>query len=234
MLSHILLPTFFAILARSQNDANTQHTLTINTTVPDSAIHVPPNFFSFGFETAWLDNFCSEFSGNLIKSIGSRMSKPMILRIGGTSGDLVRVNESQTESKTCIGGTNCPHNSKDTFMLGPSYFDGFKCSSFSDTHMTFQAPVYPNWESDTWLNESMKYVRHAANALGHERMAAIALGNEPDYYEYGQKKYINRSLALERRIIEELGLTGDHRRIFELGDIPNSVIETRDNGDWGL
>lgn len=159
------------------------------------------------------------------------MSKPLIIRIGGTSGDLVQFSENQTEATHCVGPSNCPHSSKDTFILGKSYFDGFEL--FPKAHMTFQAPIYPKKGDYEWIEEAMEYVRRAANALGKDRIAAIALGNEPDYYEYGQQKYISRSLELEQRIIKDLKLEGDDQRIFELGDIPDSVIEKR-GGKWGL
>ncbi|KAJ5097380.1 hypothetical protein N7456_008101 [Penicillium angulare] len=228
LLGQIILAT----LAYSKDDTDTTYALEINGKAPSSAVDVPANFFSFGIETAFFENFITDLSENLVDSIGSRMSEPMIIRVGGTSGDMVRVNESQAEATACVAGNNCPHSSKDTFSLGPSYFDGFK--KFQNAHMTFQAPMYPHSNSDNWLNHSMAYVRHAANALGHDRIAGIALGNEPDYYEYGKEEYVSRALDIENKTIEMLGLSGEERRIFELGDIPDSVIQTRDNKNYGL
>lgn len=231
MLPSLLIgPAILATLVHSKDISNASFALEVHATAPGSTTNVPADFFSFGIETAFLNHFSTDLSENLVNSIGSRMSKPMVIRVGGTSGDLVRVNESQTEATDCISGQNCPHSSKDTFSLGLSYFDGFKL--FKNAHMTFQAPMCPHLDSDTWLNDSMAYVRRAANALGHDRIAGIALGNEPDYYEYGQEEYVSRALRIENRTIELLGLSGEERRIVELGDIPNSVIETRDNSNY--
>ena len=90
--------------------------------------------------------------------------------------------------------------------------------------MTFQAPIYPKLELKDWVNRSLDYVQRASEALGKDRIAAIALGNEPDFYYYSEKDYIARALELEKVIIQKLGLTGDARRIFELGDIPNEAL----------
>lgn len=224
------MPAFYAALVYGSSNQNADYTLHIDTTTPDSAVTVPADFFSFGFETAFLNHFSNDFSQNLVNSVGSRMSKPMILRVGGTSGDLVRFNKSQTEPTHCEGPFQCPHSSKNTYTLGPSYFESFKW--FNKTQMTFQAPIYPKEQPDNWTIASMDYIRNAAKALGKDRIAGIALGNEPDYYKYDMKEYISRALELEGKIIKELGLKGAERSIFELGDIPNSVIKKGNN--WGL
>ena len=83
--------------------------------------------------------------------------------------------------------------------------------------MTFQAPLDPT-VNDT---ASLDYVRHAYHALGADRLAAIALGNEPDAYSsqfnvnYTVQDYVSASLKLEKRITKALpALAGE--RIFEV------------------
>jgi hypothetical protein len=152
----------------------------------------------------------------------------MNFRVGGTSGDLVRFNKSQTEPTHFEGPFQCPHSSKNTYTLGPSYFDLFKWFQ-KKTQMTFQPPIYPKGKPDNWTIDSMDYVRNAAKGLGQNRIAGIALGNEPDYYKYDMKEYVSRVLDLECKIVEELGLEGVEKSIFELGDIPNSVIKKDNN-----
>ncbi|KAJ5082640.1 hypothetical protein N7532_011683 [Penicillium argentinense] len=231
MLPLSLSTTLLAVSSLALADLPPHYTLQIQPTAPDASMEVPADFFSFGFETAFFNHFENDFSENLVHSINSRMSKPLVLRIGGTSGDLVQFRESQSEAAVCQGAKGCPFSSENTFVLGPSYFNAFK--RFEGTHMTFQAPINPKKESEDWIRESMDYVRHAAETLGHDRITGIALGNEPDYYAYGLEKYISRALLLEKKIIDDLGLKNESRRIFELGDIPNSVIK-RDVGTWGI
>ncbi|KAJ5578102.1 uncharacterized protein N7459_007066 [Penicillium hispanicum] len=224
-----ILPTPPPAVVTAASTPNTHHTLQVAVSAPSAAVDVPPDFFSFGFETAFLTHFHNKFSENVVGSIANRTSKPLIIRVGGTSGDLVSFNESQKEPARCFSGHGCRHASDMAFTLGPSYFEGFK--AFPNAHMTFQAPIYPKLEMKDWLNRSMEYTRRASKALGQSRIAGIALGNEPDYYTYGPEEYIDRAVKLESRIVKELGLTGEARRIFELGDIPNSVIAKRDEDE---
>lgn len=205
----------------------TKYSIKVEDKPPGSSIEVPGDFFGFGFETAFLPHFDNDFSENMVNSIGDRMGKPLVIRIGGTSGDLVQVDPDQKEATECIAGEGCPHSSKDTFSLGESYFDGFK--RFKKAHMTIQAPIRPklSLDSKNWTDASLDYVRRAYTALGKDRVAAIALGNEPDYYDYDEEKYIARAQQLENVITKGLKLEGDDRRIFQLGEIPDGVIEKK-------
>ncbi|KAJ6091652.1 hypothetical protein N7467_003621 [Penicillium canescens] len=234
MLSSIATAVLFTALAQADTQ---QHNLTIQKNAPEKAYHVPADFFSFGFETAFFPQFDTDFSENIINSISSRMSKPLIIRIGGTSGDLVQVNLTQDEPARCASGPSCPYSSEDIFVLGRGYFDTFK--RFQSATMTIQAPmipVKPDSKDEDWIPNSMEFVQQAYRALGKERVNAIALGNEPDYYSYGVEQYVDRALKIENRTIEQLGLEGEDRRIFELGDIGWTVIKQRDGDgeDFGL
>jgi hypothetical protein len=231
MLSSLAAAALFTALAKADN---TQHTLSIQQSAPPNATAVPADFFSFSWETAYLPSFDNDFSENIINSIYARMSKPIIIRIGGTSGDLIKVDLNQEETRRCVSGPSCPYSSQDTWSVGKSYFDGFR--RFQNATMTIQAPmtpVEPDSKDEDWIPNSMLYIHQAYNALGKERVNAIALGNEPDYYSYGVEQYVERALKIENRTIEELGLEGEDRRIFELGDIGWTVIKQRDD-DFGL
>ncbi|KAJ5297153.1 uncharacterized protein N7443_008046 [Penicillium atrosanguineum] len=196
--------------------ANTYLTVSIPTSSPSRAVAVPADFFSFGFEAAFLPKFANDFSENVVNAIGSRMSKPLIIRVGGTSGDLLRIKEDLTMATHCFAGPGCPDNSKDSFYIGPSYFDGFK--RFQNATMTFQAPM--GREMD--ILHTMAYVKNAWNALGKDRVAGIALGNEPGYYHHWTaKQYVTRALEVEDAITKEFNLSGDAASIFEVGDISN-------------
>ena len=209
----LLAPLGFGALAY----ANTNLTVSIPTSSPSKAVAIPADFFSFGFETAFLPKYDNDFSENIVNAIGSRMSKPLIIRVGGTSGDLVRVKEDLSEATHCFAGPGCPDNSKDSFDIGPSYFDGFK--RFQNATMTFQAPM--GREMD--IVHTMAYVKNAWNALGQDRVAGIALGNEPGFYNWTAEQYVTRALEVEDAITKEFNLSGDAAAIFELGDISNNA-----------
>jgi hypothetical protein len=216
----LLFSALVQIQKVSSSASEASYTVSIPVAVPTKAVDVPADFFSFGYETAFLPHFDNEFSENVVNSIISRMSKPLVIRIGGTGGDLVKVDLDQKKPAICIKGEACPLSSTDTFSLGQSYFDGFK--RFPNASMTIQAPMGDDME----MNNTMAYVRNAWHALGHQRVAAIALGNEPNYYSYGAKEYVRRALEIEDRVTKEFNLQGNEARIFELGDIANNAAVT--------
>jgi hypothetical protein len=187
------------------------HTLTIPSAQPTNAPIVPQNFVSFGFGQAWLDNYANDFSENLINSIATRMSVPPIIRIRGTVGDLLLFDPSQTEKKKCVGD-GCPNSSHATFVLGPSYFEDFK--RFSNASMTFQAPLGKKLN----VTNTLAYVTRAWEALGKERVEAIAIGNEVNVEVGTAKEYVNNTLELRKKRIDALNLTGNDRKIFEVVD----------------
>ena len=101
-------------------------TISVPKSKPSGAVQVPGNFIGFGFETAFINDYCSgTFSENLINSIAKRVGETLIIRIGGTSGDRLLVDPSQSKKKVCIDG-DCPIGSSATYILGQSYFEGFK------------------------------------------------------------------------------------------------------------
>ena len=181
---------------------------------PSGAAQVPADFVGFGFETAFLNDYDNTFTENLINSIQQRVSPPIIIRIGGTSGDRVTIDPGQSEVKVCVAG-DCPVGSSASYILGPSYFNGF--TAFPNQHMTFQAPMGPTVN----FTGSLDYVKRAYAALTAARTTAIALGNEPDSYSsqynvnYTIQDYVTDALQLENRIESGLGLDNS-TRIFEV------------------
>ncbi|KAH8694132.1 hypothetical protein BGW36DRAFT_216876 [Talaromyces proteolyticus] len=219
MLSSLPLSLLFSALFQFQkvSASGASYTVSIPPAAPTNAIEVPADFFGFGYETAFLPHFDNAFSENMVNAIGSRMSKPLIIRIGGTSGDLVKVDLEQKEPAICVKGPSCPLSSQDTFTLGKAYFEVFK--KFPNASMTIQAPMGDGME----MNNTMAYVRNAWQNLGHDRVAAIALGNEPNYYSWNAEEYVRHALEVESNITKEFNLQGEEARIFELGDIANDA-----------
>lgn len=240
MVPLLLVPLLFGAISHAgENSQDLNYKLEVQSKAPDSAPVVPANFFGFGFETAFFPKFgwnhdSKNFSENIVKSVGDRMSAPILLRIGGTSGDLVQYKPDQKDQPAvCISGPDCPHSSLDTFALGPGYFDVF--SQFKNAHMVIQAPITPKIHEENWLKRSMDYVREASNRLKDgNRLAAIALGNEPNWYEYNLETYASRALQVQKAAIETLKLEGDAKRIFQLGEIPNEMISSKRSHKYGL
>lgn len=187
--------------------------VSLSPSAPSNAPIPPADFIGFGFETAFINDYANTFSENLINNIANRAGAPLIIRVGGTSGDRVQFDPNQSADKLCISG-DCPIGSGATYVLGPSYFNGFK--SFQNQHFSFQAPMGRTVNT----TGSLDYVTRAWDATGASRVAAIALGNEVDIYGSGYtvQQYVTAALALEGKITDALGISSNER-IFEVLDI---------------
>ncbi|KAK5991718.1 Beta-glucuronidase-like protein [Cladobotryum mycophilum] len=196
--------------------------LSIPTTKPKNAFLVPPDFVGFGIESAFLNDFANTFSENLVSSLAARLSKPPILRIGGTGGDHLLFDPHQKEDKVCVKGP-CGDPAA-TYLLGPSFFDGYK--RFGDARMTIQAPL----DKPLNVTNTLAYVWRAWNSLGRERVAVIALGNEVEYiYQSGVKSYVDAALSLQEAVVKNLSLSGAEARIFEAGNTASGTVVNRDS-----
>lgn len=195
--------------------------LDIPASAPKNAIQVPPDFLSFGFETAFFPNYIAgTFSENLISSIAKRLPAPLTIRIGGTTGDRVPINANQQDASICVKG-DCPVGSDATYSIGSSHFEAFK--RFRGQKMTFQAPMGPDVNEKT----SLEYVKRAYAALGPKRVAGIALGNEINLYNsqyhvpYTLADYVADAKSLQHSIVSALNLPMD-KRIFETLDLASA------------
>jgi hypothetical protein len=196
-------------------DATAVHAISVSppSTKPSGAYVVPKDFVGFGIEAAFMNNYTGQFSQNLISSVASRMSEKPVMRIGGTSGDKFQFDPNLSAVKFCYEGANqCPNGSNAGYRLGPSYFDGFK--SFTSAKINIQAPL----GGTVNLTNSKAYVTRAYNNVGADRVDAIALGNEPEWYDDTAIKYVTDALKLQSALIDALGLQGDARKIFEAGN----------------
>lgn len=184
---------------------------------PTNAANTPADFVGLGFESSFFPHYDNDFSANLVNSLGKRMSEPVVIRVGGTSGDLLTVNLQQDTPADCLtgdcllGGTG----STDAYSVGPSYFNAFK--RFPNAVFTVQAPM-----GNMDMNNTMTYVESAWNAIGDaSRVKAIALGNEPNYY-LSASQYVLNAAAISSNVSEALKLNGP---MYELGDLsPEAVL----------
>ncbi|KAJ5257054.1 hypothetical protein N7478_013158 [Penicillium angulare] len=218
----ISLLAFTLLLSQTKgqkDDLLIHYDITIPGSTPEDALAVPSNFFGFGFESGLFPHYDNDFSENMVNAIGSRMSEPIVLRLGGSSGDHLTLVDNQTEPSLCDHEKWPICDSNSYFTIGPSYFNTLK--RFTEAKVTLQAPM-----NDSTLENSMTFLRNAWEAIGQDRVEAIALGNEPNYYDFEQwtaAEYVNRSIAIEDAVIADFELLDP--RIFQIGEIPSEVIQ---------
>ncbi|OJJ42418.1 hypothetical protein ASPZODRAFT_29260 [Penicilliopsis zonata CBS 506.65] len=190
---------------------------TVSLTVPataTNAVLAPGDFVGFGFETAFVNDYANDFSNKLMNSVAKRLPETLTIRTGGTSGDMLTYDPGQAAVKVCVSG-DCPIGSSAAYILGPAYFDGF--ASFQDFHLSVQAPLGPTVN----LSNTLAYVELALDQVG-DRLAAIAIGNEPNLYpaefgvSYSIEQYVADVELVRANLTDALGL---NETIFELLDI---------------
>ncbi|KAJ3495381.1 hypothetical protein NLG97_g3435 [Lecanicillium saksenae] len=198
-------------------------TLDVPATQPQNAAVVPKDFVGFGIESAFLPNFDNEFSANLVSSLASRMGKPPVVRVGGTSGDRFQYSPTQKEAKVCLKPP-CK-SSGGTFLLGPSFFESYE--RFKDARTVIQAPL----ENPINVTNTLDFVRLAWKHLDNgKRVATIALGNEVEYiYKKDAASYVNAALSLQSSIVKNLNLSGNAAKIFEAGNIASGSLSRGDS-----
>jgi hypothetical protein len=184
--------------AAAQATVTSTQTVSVPTARPTNAFNVPADFPSVGFETAFLDGYDNDFSDNLVASLASRMAEPPIVRVGGTSGDIITYNPDQEEAAIC---TDDVCNSASTFILGKSYFNAM--SRFQSARFSIQAPLTDGNPNSTNI---IDYIQRAYNALGADRVDAIALGNEVNWYEDDGPSYVADAQAAKDAINSVLDL----------------------------
>ncbi|KAJ5128974.1 uncharacterized protein N7443_006089 [Penicillium atrosanguineum] len=216
---------FLLVLPRVIKDLNQAAVdtfIVVPKSTPSNALFVPADFFGFGFESGFLPYYNNDFSRNVVTSIQARMSQPLVIRVGGTSGDNITVHQDQKEASHC---TSDRCNSLSHFDIGLSYFDTF--TQFPNASWTVQAPMGVHFN----ITNTMTYLRHAWNAIGKDRVSAIALGNEPNWYpmqdkSYDYAAYTKDAIEIEDRVIKDFALEGDDRRIFQVGEIASEAVSS--------
>lgn len=228
MLQMLWKYAFFLVLPRVIEDQNknaNDTSIVVPKSTPKDAVPVPADFFGFGFESGFLPYYNNDFSHNVVTSIQARMSQPLVIRVGGTSGDNLTFHSDQKDASHC---TSDVCNSLSHFDIGPTYFDTF--TQFPNVSWTVQAPMGVHLN----ITNTMTYLRHAWEAIGKDRVSAIALGNEPNWYpmqdkSYDYATYTQDAIEIEDRVIKEFGLEGDDCRIFQIGEIASEAVSSNFN-----
>jgi hypothetical protein len=217
MKTLILLVATATLLVQSACAA----TIIVTPSRPTSAITVPHDFPGFGFESCSLDAFDNNISQNLLSSLGKRMPLKPIVRIGGTSGDKFKYNALQANATICESGDCSLSGYNAVFSLGPSYFKAF--ASFPMARLTIQAPLEKvSGTQEPQKGIALDYINLALKELGggvkEDRVEAIAIGNEPNFYDINAANYADQAQTLEKEIVANLSLSGDQSRIFEVAN----------------
>lgn len=202
--SHLFADSLLlAILAQADRNI----TAGIPQTAPKGSFEVPSDFLGFGWESGLEPHYNNTISVRAVKIIGKQMDKDPVIRIGGTSGDHIYYNPHQHAAATCDSGHRCRKNSKDTFSIGPSYFDTLRLvQKETSASMSIQAPMGP----DMPMHHTLAYVEQAWKALGSDRVASIALENEPNWYKNASgarisaKKYVADALNVQDELVKRL------------------------------
>jgi hypothetical protein len=156
-----------------------------------------------------------------------------IVRIGGTSGDKFKYNPAQANATICESGDCSPSGYDAVFSLGPSYFKAF--GAFPMARLTVQAPLEKvSGTQEPQKGIALDYINLALKELGggvkNDRIEAIAIGNEPNFYDPNAADYADQAQTLEKEIVANLSLSEDQSRIFEVANVANKA--SRDDPSW--
>jgi hypothetical protein len=96
---------------------------------------------------------------------------------------------------------------------------------FKDAHFTIQAPLSAE---EPYINETniLAYVQGAIEKMGIERVNAIALGNEVQWYEPDAKTYVDHYNQMQEIIRGAIGSPSEDGKLFTALDTP----DYRDDG----
>ncbi|KAI9716504.1 MAG: hypothetical protein M1828_007664 [Chrysothrix sp. TS-e1954] len=211
-LSHTFLEAaFLALLDCSRASAaavpaaaSSSRTIVLPSSQPSNAPRVPANFPAFGIDERELIPYAggagkpNQFSNNLIHSVNSRTGAASVIRIGGTAGDFVTFNASQSEPVSSTG-----------FTVGPSWFQSYK--NFGDNKITIQVKLGDpsRMEGKRDLPNTLEYASRAYNAVTMQNLDAIEIGNEASAYDDGKytpAAYASAFLRYGNAIAKRLGL----------------------------
>lgn len=194
--------TTLAAAALSFALTHADKSVSIPKTVPAGAGHiVDPSFTGFAFEVASFYNHSFDANGNpnkfvqnLIQGILDRTGGTPILRVAGTSGDLGSYDATLKIPCSRPATEGGPAFDPPYQRLGPSWFNAFK--NFPGAKYMFMVPL----RQDN-LENSIEYARQGLAVIG-DRLDALEIGNEPDYYpKYTVQMYVDRFVKFEKALV---------------------------------
>ena len=128
--------------------------------------------------TSWPDYADQTLSQDLIQNIVVKTGTPVIIRVGGTSGDQFVYNASQTQ--TFLRDDPNDHSLLANITVGPTWMEGF--THIKNVSYVLEVPLARNQ-----LNKTIAFTKAAVQSIGKNNLEAVEIGNEPDLY-VGQGK----------------------------------------------
>ena len=127
--------------------------------------------------TSWPD-YADQISQDLIQNIVAKTGTPVIIRVGGTSGDQFVYDADQTQ--TFLRDNPSDHTLTANITVGPTWMEGFR--HIKNVSYVLEVPLARNQ-----LNKTIAFTKAAVQAIGKNNLEAVEIGNEPDLY-VGQGK----------------------------------------------
>lgn len=150
-------------------------TISAPTEVPDSAsAAVDKSFLGLMFETtSWWSVAADPMSQTLIQNLVNKTGAPVMIRVGGTSGDQATYNASQA------AGNSWPDNDNDLLapvILGKQFSDGFK--KVNGVRYIIEVPL-----ANSSVENAVNFTQAMLQNICSSKLEAIEVGNEPNLYE---------------------------------------------------
>ncbi|KAH8646247.1 hypothetical protein BX600DRAFT_519085 [Xylariales sp. PMI_506] len=211
-------------------------TLSAPTQVPTSAsVAIDPSFLGLMFETtSWTTVANDSMSQTLIQNLVKKAGAPLIIRVGGTSGDQASYNASQTK------GNYWPDHDTgllDPVILGKPFADGF--GKVSGVRYILEVPL-----ANTTVNNTVQFTKDLLQSIDTSSLEAIEVGNEPNLYpspgqhkrpsSYTPQDYVNELKTYISAIVNGVP-DFPQRPIFHVGSLADGSSWTaKDLYDAGL
>ncbi|KAF2677852.1 glycoside hydrolase family 79 protein [Lentithecium fluviatile CBS 122367] len=187
----------------AQATVTSTQAINLPTARPKNVFNVPGDFPSMGFELAFLPGYGNEFSANMIGETADRMGEKPLIRIGGTSGDIIKYNPNQEIPADCLENdvNKCTHKSK--FILGLNYFDALS-KRIKDARISILAPLDPIHSTNPPNTANIvEFLKEAYKSIGASRIDAIALGDEKT------PQFDDKSLDITEHLLDHTDLVAN-------------------------
>ncbi|KAK4500543.1 hypothetical protein PRZ48_008732 [Zasmidium cellare] len=224
-------PPLLPLLAISALAQNTTLTLSARKTLPSTASPpVDKSFLGLMVETtSWWQYGIQPLSLTLIQNLVNRTNAPVIIRVGGTSGDSVKYNGSQ------LTGNIWPFKDNDVdgllapVTLGVNFTDALE--KVEGVRYIIQVPL-----ANTTVENTVNFTKAMLEHIPPEKFEAIEIGNEPNLYDgqclrskdncrrkkpYTPEEYVGELQIYTTAIVEEVPNLPDGD-IFHVGSLADS------------
>lgn len=192
---------------------------TVSPVLPNTASRiVSKSFPAFAFEESSFYTYSmdaqgnpNQFTKNLIAAVMGRTGGTPVIRVGGTSCDHGTYNASLKTPVNFPATEGGPRFDPPYLQVGPSYFKAY--NSYPNAQFLFMVPLEKNniANSVAWAKEGL--------AVIGDRLNALELGNEPDfYYKFSPSSYVTNFNNMRAAMVKAFPKVLANRRIFQAVD----------------